>query len=154
MRVIGSASGFTLMEMMVTIAIIAVISVVAVPSFIGRLPARRLESAAGEVSTAIQIARLSAVKENAQATLLLDVNAESYSVTVNGRTVKRGNLPAGVDLQAVNLSGQATPAAGGLVVFDSRGFPTPPVDVFLQNTSGTTFTIQINLTGSSRLIRG
>jgi len=149
-----SAAGFTLMEMMVTIAIIAIISVVALPSFIGRLPARCLESAAGEVSNAIQIARLTAVKENVQATLLLDVNAESYSITVDGNTVRRGNLPAGVDLMAVNLTGQAVPAAGGLVVFDSRGFPTPPVDVVLQNTTGTTWTIQINLTGSSRLIRG
>lgn len=144
------------MELMVVIGIIAIISVIAVPSFISRLPARRMEAAASEVKMAIQVARLSAVKENTPAILQLDVNNESYSITipVTGRTVKRGNMPAGVDLKDVFLSGQTNPALGGLITFDSRGFPTPPVDVVLQNSTGTTWTIQINMTGSSRLSRG
>jgi hypothetical protein len=94
------------------------------------------------------------VKENTSATLQLNVNAESYSVTVAGRTVKRGNLPPGVDLRDVFLSNQTVPAPGGTIVFDSRGLPNPVVDVFLENTAGTTWTIQVNLTGSSRIIRG
>jgi prepilin-type N-terminal cleavage/methylation domain-containing protein len=147
-------SGLTLMELMVVIGILGIISAIVVPSFIGWLPARRLESAASDVNTAIRVARLSAVKENTFAVLQFDVNEESYSVTVSGRTVKRGKMPAGVDLANVFLSNQTTPALGGLITFDSRGFPTPPVDVVLQNTTGTTWTIQVNLTGSSRLNRG
>ncbi len=147
-------SGFSLMEVMVVIAIVAIISVIAIPSFIGRLPARRMESAASDVNTAIRVARLSAVKENTSAVLQFDVDDESYSITVSGRTVKSGKMPAGVDLTDVFLSNQTTPAPDGEITFDSRGFPTPPVDVVLQNTTGTTWTIQVNLTGSSRLIRG
>jgi prepilin-type N-terminal cleavage/methylation domain-containing protein len=148
-------SGFTIMELMVVIAIIAITAVIAVPSFISRLPARRMEAAASEVKMAIQLARLSAVKDNTSAVLQLDVNDESYSVTVSGTTVKRGNMPAGVDLKDVFQSNTTTPAFGGLITFDSRGFPTPPVDVvFFQNSTGTTWTIQVNMTGSSRLSRG
>ena len=149
-------SGFTLIELMVVIAIVAVLAGIAMPSFIGRLPARRLEAAASDVNAAIQVARLSAVKENTSATLQFDVDDESYSitVTVSGRLVKSGKMPAGVDLEDVFLSNTTNPAFGGLITFDSRGFPTPPVDVVLQNTTGTTWTIQVNLTGSSRLIRG
>jgi len=150
-------SGFTIMELMVVIGIIAITAVIAVPSFISRLPARRMEAAASEVKMAIQVARLSAVKENTSAILQLDVNNESYSITIpaTGRTVKRGNMPAGVDLKDVFQSNTTTPAFGGLITFDSRGFPTPPVDVvFFQNSTGTTWTIQVNMTGSSRLSRG
>ena len=145
------------MELMVVIGIIAIISVIAVPSFISRLPARRMEAAASEVKMAIQVARLSAVKENTPAILQLDVNNDSYSITFPGpplRTVKRGNMPAGVDLKDVFLSNTTDSHVGGSITFDSRGFPTPPVDVVLQNSTGTTWTIQINITGSSRLIRG
>ena len=147
-------SGFTLMELMVVIAIVAIISALAVPSFLGWLPARRLESAASDVNTAIRVAKLSAVKENTSAILQFDVNDESYFITVAGRTVRRGKMPAGVDLQDVFLSNQTTPAPGGSIVFDSRGLSTPPVDIVLQNTSGTIRKIQVNLTGSSRIIKG
>ena len=142
------------MELMVVIAIVGILCGIALPSYLGRLPARRMESAAGEINTAIRVARLSAVKENTSAILIFDVDDESYSITVAGRTVKRGNMPAGVDLKDVFLSNQTNPAAGGTITFDSRGFPTPAVDVVLQNTTGTTWTIQVNLTGCSRLIRG
>jgi len=147
-------SGFTLIELMVVIGIVAVLTAIAVPSFIGRLPARRLESAANDVNSAIRVARLSAVKKNTSAILQFDVDDESYLITVAGSTVKSGKMPAGVDLQDVFLSNQSTPAPGGLIMFDSRGFATPPVDIVLQNTAGTTRTIQVNLTGGSRIIKG
>jgi prepilin-type N-terminal cleavage/methylation domain-containing protein len=148
-----SDSGFSLLEMMVTIGIVAIVGTVVVPSFIGKMPGKRLESAAGDVSAAIRAARLTAVKENTPAVVQLDVDTESYSVTVPGRAVKRGEMPAGVDLKSVFLSQQTTPVVDGLVTFDSRGFPTPPVDVVLQDTRGATRTIEVNLTGSSRIVR-
>ena len=144
-------SGFTLLELMVVIGIIGVLSAIAVPSYISWLPARRLEAAASDVNTAIQVARLSAVKKNTSAILQFDVNDESYVITVAGDSVKHGKMPHGVDLKDVLLSNQSTPAPGGVILFDSRGFPAPPVDIVVQNTSGTTRTIQVNLTGSSRI---
>jgi len=150
---VNQKSGFTIMELMVVIGIIAVLAAIAVPSFIGWLPARRLEAAAIDVNTAIRVARLSAVKKNTSAILQFDVNDEGYVITAAGRSVKRGTMPAGVDLKDVLLSNQSTPAPGGLIMFDSRGFPAPPVDIVVQNTSGATRTIQVNLTGGSRIIR-
>ena len=145
-------SGFTLLELMVVIGIIAIAAAFAMPSFIGRLPAKRMESAASGVKGAFQVARISAIKENTFAILQFDLNDGSYSVRVSGRLVTHGKMPAGVDLKKV--LNQTTSASVNTVTFNSRGFPTPPVDVFLQNTAGATWTIQVNMTGGSRIIRG
>lgn len=146
-------SGFTLMELMVIIAIIAIIFALALPAFIGWLPAKRMESAASEVNAAFQVTRLSAIKENTSAILKFDLDDESYSVRVSGRLVKHGKMPAGVVLEKV--LNQTTSASVDMITFNSRGFPSPPVDVFLQNETGTmTWTIQVNMTGGSRIIRG
>jgi prepilin-type N-terminal cleavage/methylation domain-containing protein len=146
------ASGYTILELMVVIGIIAIASAVALPSFFGRLPAKRMESAAGNVSAAFQIARLSAIKENTPAILQFDFADGSYTVRVAGRLVKHEKLPAGVVLE--KILNQATGVSVDMITFNGRGFPTPPVDVFLQNTAGTTWTIQVNMTGGSRIIRG
>jgi len=145
-------SGFTLLELMVVIGIIAIAAGLAMPSFIGRLPAKRMESAASGVKAAFQVARMSAIKENTSATLQFDLNDESYSVRVAGRLITHGKMPAGVDLEKV--LNQTTSASVDMITFNSRGFPTPPADVFLQNTAGATWTIQVNMTGGSRIIRG
>ena len=148
-----SDSGFSMLELMVTIGIVAILGTVAVPAFIGRMPGKQLESAAGEVNTAFKVARLTAVKENTPCLLQLDVDSESYTITVQGGLVKHGKLPAGVDLKSVFLSQQTTPVAGGLITFDSRGFPTPAVDVVLENMRGASWTVEVNLTGSSRIVK-
>ena len=146
-------AGFSLLEMMVVIGIVVILGTLVVPSFTGRMPGKRLESAAGEVNTAFKVARLTAVKENTPSLLELDVDAESYTITASGRLISHGNLPAGIDLKSVFLSKQTTPVAGGLITFDSRGFPTPAVDVVLENTRGTAWTVEVNLTGSSRIVK-
>ncbi len=57
-------SGFTLIELMVVIAIIAILSAIAVPSIMAWLPNMRLKAAARDVYSNIQRARVEAVKRN------------------------------------------------------------------------------------------
>lgn len=56
--------GFTLMEMMVVIAALAIMAAIAIPSFMSMLPGLRLNGAARQVMTDLMAARMKAVKEN------------------------------------------------------------------------------------------
>lgn len=60
----GRAAGFTLVEMVITLVIVAVLFALAVPSFRSMVISNRLTTAANEVIDAINIARVEAIKRN------------------------------------------------------------------------------------------
>jgi type IV fimbrial biogenesis protein FimT len=62
-------SGFTLMELMVTIAIAAILLSVAIPSFTPTIASNRLTTYANELVTALNLARSEAVKRGVSVTV-------------------------------------------------------------------------------------
>lgn len=82
----GHRQGFTLMEMMIGIALIGILTVVAVPNIALFSSGYKLRGAAREVATDLQYARLLAVKENRD--IRVDFSTNSYQVVrVSGGTV-------------------------------------------------------------------
>jgi type IV fimbrial biogenesis protein FimT len=59
-------SGFTVVELMVTIAIVGILAAIAAPSFIGVVNTNRLASNANELLSIIQYARSEAVRSNSR----------------------------------------------------------------------------------------
>jgi type IV fimbrial biogenesis protein FimT len=90
--------GFTAVEMMVTVAIIAILLSVVVPSFQEQLARRKLEGAATELTTDIQFARTQAVSNSAPVTLT--TTATSYTVAGGGTTYKAVTLDPSLSLTA------------------------------------------------------
>lgn len=72
--------GLTIIELVVTMCILAVMVLISIPN-IGRwLPRYRLRSAIRDVASAMQLARLGAIKENRQWAIQFDINAKTYTI--------------------------------------------------------------------------
>jgi len=72
--------GLTIIELVVTMCIVAVMVSISIPN-IGRwLPRYRLRSAIRDVASAMQLARLGAIKENREWAIQFDANARTYTI--------------------------------------------------------------------------
>lgn len=143
--------GYTLMELMITIAIIGIIAVTAIPNMIGWFPRYRLSTGARGIHGAVQLAKIRAIKENVTTVLTFNAGNGSYTLFVdngvgtadadadgipdgtndgiqNGTeaTILREELPTDVQITAANT-----------IVFNNRGFPAGQVDVAIASTAST-----------------
>ena len=136
-------SGFTITELMVTIAVIAILASLAIPNFIAWLPNYRLRSGAEEIQSTLQFARITAIKRNATATVAFDIANETYRASVGGQAIRGGRMPAGIDINS---------AFGGTSVqFDSRGVASAAGTAVVRNNLGRSRTIRVYITGNSRI---
>ena len=79
-------SGFTLIELMVTLAVAAILLSVGVPSFPAIIMVNRLVSQANQLVTSIKIARSAAVRYQRNATVCASANFDAASPTCSAST--------------------------------------------------------------------
>ena len=118
-------SGFTIFELAVVIAIMAIVASIAVPSLIGWLPNYRMTSASDELLSTLWLAQRRAVRENADVAVDFDFANNSYVVCVD--TSDNANCDAGEEIvKSVQMPGGIDLVNDGLgnFQFDRRGFPT------------------------------
>jgi prepilin-type N-terminal cleavage/methylation domain-containing protein len=89
--------GFTMIELMVAVAIIAVLLAVAAPSFIGYLAKQRVEGVASELGTDLQYARSEAVARNTEVRVTFGTGCYVVHTQPTGATATTCSQAEGVD---------------------------------------------------------
>ncbi|WP_051961880.1 GspH/FimT family pseudopilin [Methylobacter sp. BBA5.1] len=96
-------SGFTLLELLIVIAIIGIIAGLAVPSYRDMIERNRLKQAVESLADDLKFARTEAIKRSADVTLAL-TTGWSYSITSAGNTLK---TVQGSQFQGISLLGDS-----------------------------------------------
>lgn len=80
--VYGRQTGFTILELMASLAVAGVLLIIAIPSFRQLILSSRLTTAANDMVAAINIARMEAVKRNAAAQFCSDLGTNNQTDTL------------------------------------------------------------------------
>lgn len=149
------------MELMVTIAILAILSIIAVPNIIAWIPKFKIGGASRDVLAILQKTRLQAVKDNTNYVLMFDTGNASYTVFLDdgaGTPANSGNgvLDAGERILVQktlenDIDVSATTLPGDLVVFDTQGIASSAGTITLTDNRGNVRQIVIELAGGSRI---
>jgi prepilin-type N-terminal cleavage/methylation domain-containing protein len=156
-------SGFTLMELVVVIAIISALAAIAVPAYIDWLPRYRAKKAAMELSGLLHTVKLKAIKENRTLGVFFDSGSDRYFVLSNwgtnanwdGPTQVGGDDPTDrmVDLSEYGSGVRFAGAPGVVILFQSRGTCDSATISVTNNGGDPVYRILTTLAGSILLER-
>lgn len=149
-----SNHGFSLIEIMVVIGIIAILATIAVPNIIGWKTKQRFLAAASDVHEAIKMARSAAIKDNTTVVIQFQLpnrltvfadDDEDGSQDPGERTILSGGF-----LNDIVLT---TSFPGHRLSFNGRGLTNAVgAGITLSNAVYGTRVLQVTVTGNSRIL--
>ncbi len=124
--------GFTLLELMVTLVVAAILITLAVPSFLDATLGARLSAHANNLAASAQLARSEAIKRNANVTLCASTDGTSCGGGWENGWIVRAAGGDVIERQQALPTGFRIRAAGGStsVVFQPTGFGVTGNDTF------------------------
>ncbi|MDI6727736.1 MAG: prepilin-type N-terminal cleavage/methylation domain-containing protein [Thermodesulfovibrionales bacterium] len=135
--------GFSLVELLVTIGIIAVVAAIAIPQLQSYATNSRLKSAARDVMGDIFLYKERAIAENRQYRITFNIGGNTYTIEQPPGTIIQTKTPTtfGNDIRISNVGTTET-----VYTFQTRGTVNAGT-VVLINDRGSTATITTNITG-------
>jgi prepilin-type N-terminal cleavage/methylation domain-containing protein len=155
--------GFSIIELIVVLLVLGIMAAIAIPGFSGWLPNYRLKGAARDIYSNMQLAKMGAIKANADWAIVFDTTAGAHrylvcsddgdgdwTTTGNNtieRTVDLAGYKAGVSYghgnAANGIPGGAFPGddvsyTNNVAVFNPRGTSNETGYVYLGNSKNTT----------------
>lgn len=106
MKQLKLSKGFTLVEMLVVVTIIAILAGIAMPSFQGLIRSQRVKNASFELFASLMVARSEAIKRNDDVTITPVSSSwqAGWQITTSGGSVLKNHSPL------VNVSVSGAPA--------------------------------------------
>ncbi len=143
-------NGFTLVELMVTVAVMSILLVVGIPNFKSFVLNQRVKTTAYELVASLNYARSEAIKQNRNAVLQgMDINgSRSWVLQINGADLRTFVIPTNVDIDVPVSSitfgpdGRST-ASAVFVICDQAG-----------SAAVTSRRIRLDVSGRPSLTRG
>ena len=143
--------GFSLIEMLIVLFILAILAGVTIPIYIGMKPSMRLSGATRQIMGDLMCARMQSISQNNKFKIFFLADNHRYTLldddTGDG-TIDSGDLTVTKDIHDayydVTFSSTAAP------IFHPRGNASPTATVTLTNSSGTK-TIAIAMTGRVKI---
>ena len=138
-------SGFSLIELMIVVAIIGIASALAIPNYVEWKAQHDLRVAVSEFSSNLTLARVVAMNRNRQATVTIQVGGGGL-INVNGATT--GAIPI---FSPQTLHSNVTGLPGGTtnVMFSSMGLSAAAANQVIQlvNTRGLVYSVSVMPSG-------
>lgn len=136
----GEQSGVTLVELVIALAILAIIATLALPSFQTMIQNQRLRTATESLLNGLQLARAEAIRRNARVRFVMDAAGPGWTV----------ELEDGTDIQA-----RPAGEAGADVAVARTGDTTVTYNAFGRRVAGagTLSQIDMSLAGNARPLR-
>lgn len=141
--------GFSLIEMIVVAAIIAISTGVAIPVYIGMKPSIRLNGATRQIMGDLMWARMQAISQNNEFKVFF---IDSYKYEILDDNNDNGNFDDGESKITRNIQDKyegITLSSNNNLIFHPRGNAAPTATVTIANSSGTK-SVSIALTGRVR----
>jgi prepilin-type N-terminal cleavage/methylation domain-containing protein len=133
--------GFSLLEIVLALALMAILAAIAMPSWNRLLPAYKLDSSARQVQSELYNIKMRAAAENVGFQLAYGDAASEYSIQREAKTLVTKPLPEGIVI-----------TKAGSISFSPRG-TAGPNRVRLRNSSGLCKQIVVSATGRVRVCK-
>ena len=153
-----SQSGFTLIELVITVCIIGILATIGIPAFSSWIQDYRLRNKAKELYSDMYLAKMKAVKEYDKYRIVFSIDTDtSYRLIKNDGTVEKAvtlsssdsgdkiSFGCGAATRSATKSGGTPPEDGisyngNVLTFNPRGTGSPGY-VYLHNSNGTSYAI-------------
>jgi len=137
-----SVKGFTLIELMVVVALLGIFASIAVPSFNRMIEKNRVEAAASELYRMVITARSDAVNKRSVATLTFTAANNTWAIAQGGTTARQFVLPPSLNhSQTLNI-----------LTFNPDGtISSPATFTVSSDKSQTEYSIGVQRSGSARM---
>lgn len=152
---IRNSKGFSLIEVVVVVAIMGIVTAIAIPNMISWRAANKLRGVTAACQSDMQKAKLAAIKYGATGIVDFAVAGFSYRAYVdmdmdgafnsaNDRVLAERTLPSGVTLTSASFFG-----SGSKICFNSQGLPVgvPNGTVVFTNSAGSSGKVVVNRIG-------